>query len=290
MVATKPDGSERVVADWFPNLITDYGLEAWATSGYILRYCRVGSGTTQPTVLDTSLVAQVASATATGGGTGSQSSPPYYVWVTYNYVFAQGVAAGNLSEVGVGITATGADLWSRSRIKDGGGNDTTITILSDEQLTVTYQLRLYVPTTDVTGTISIGGVSRSFVMRAAQCTTGWSGNTYNGETWYSAPFGTVPYNMGSVCYDGSLGAITSSPSGNAANFCTGYSLATYAANSKYRDLTYTSGINEGNLAAGISAVILRSMNGFYQISFSPALAKDNTKTCTLTIRQSWARR
>ena len=286
--ATKPDGSQRVVADWFPNLITDYGLEAWASQSNMLAYCRVGSGTASPTVTDTNLGTQVAAIGSYGWTTGSQPTAPYYVWVTYTYIFPIGTAAGNLSEIGVGHSATGSTLWSRARIKDGSGNDTTITILSDEQLTVNYQLRMYVPTTDATGSLTIGGVSRSFVLRAANCTGAWT-NTSGSSQWFNTPFGQPRADM-AFCYSGGLGAITAQPTGTSAgNTGAAPTTGSYSSGSRYIDVTTSWGTDYGNVAGGVSAMLLQTMQGNYQVSFSPVLEKDNTKTMSITIRQSWGR-
>lgn len=285
--ATKPDGSQRVVADWFPNLITDYGLEAWASQSDMLSYCRVGSGTATPTVTDTQLGAQVASVLKNGNTAGSQPTAPYYVWATYTYIFPIGTAAGNLSEIGVGHAATGATLWSRARIKDGSNNDTTITILADEQLTVNYQLRMYVPTTDVTGSLTIGGVSRDFVLRAANCTGSWT-NTAGQSQWHNVRFGQ-PRSDSNLAFSGSLGAITAQPTGTSSASGTTPTTAAYSSGSKYVDITVTWGTGVGNVAGGVGAMLLRTMDGDYQASFSPVLEKDITKTMSITIRQSWGR-
>ena len=37
--AVRPDGTKRLLADWFPNLITDAGLERMAGNGDWMRYC-----------------------------------------------------------------------------------------------------------------------------------------------------------------------------------------------------------------------------------------------------------
>lgn len=124
--AISEDGTRRVLADWFPNLITDQGLNQMGTLATWLNACQVGSGSTVPAVSDTQLVTRVAGTTTIQSTVqGIQSTPPYYASRTRTYRFAAGVATGTLSEVGVGTTATVGNLYSRALILDGAGNPTT---------------------------------------------------------------------------------------------------------------------------------------------------------------------
>ena len=65
MVGKKPGGIEseqRIVTDWFTNLITDGGLNHLGTSSFSIssRYCQVGEGSTTPSVEDVNLTDHVA--------------------------------------------------------------------------------------------------------------------------------------------------------------------------------------------------------------------------------------
>ena len=73
----KDTGEKRIAADWFPNLITDAGLNRMG-SGQFLTTCMVGSGQTTPQFTDTSLVAQVASTTTT-----TDINLPLHLWLCY---------------------------------------------------------------------------------------------------------------------------------------------------------------------------------------------------------------
>lgn len=283
--AVKPDGSRRVLADWFPNLVTDNGLDLVGSSSSWMSTCVVGSGNTAPANSDTQLVSLVGSTTNVVTSTqGTAVGSPYYGFTTNTYRFAAGVATGNLTEVGVGATST--NLFSRALILDGIGNPTTITVLSVEALDVTYQLRNYAPLVDVTGNITISAVVYAYQIRAANVT---------GSQWNMVGFGfadTAGLSSMTV-FDGALGAITSSPSGSSAS-------GGIAANNAYStgthrvDGTFTMGLTVGNLGTGISAALITTgaiygQFGGYQISFTPAIPKDNTKVLTLGFRQSWAR-
>lgn len=284
--AIRPDGRRRLLADWFPNLITNAGLEAIGNAGGYLGECRVGSGNTTPNVADTALVAQIATSTTLhDSDLSAQPSAPYYGAVTNVYRFAAGDAAGNLAEVGIGATS-GADLFSRALILDGGGSPTTITVLADEVLDVTYQLRLYPPTVDVTGTIDISGDSYDFTARAADVT--------GAGRWAPTSTGEVGglYGSNLTVYDGAIGAVTGLPTGtsDASNSIVN---AAYSAGTHRIDGTATFGLDTANFDI-LSALVVFGQSvarfGAVQIEFDPVIPKDDTKVLTLTFRHSWARK
>lgn len=167
----RPDGTVRQSAE-FPNLITNAGLDRMATSTY-LTVCQVGSGSAAPTFADTALAARIAGTqTVQSTDVGTTSSSPYYAWATRQFRFAAGVATGNIAEVGVGWGTTGS-LFSRALVLDSGGSPTTITVLADEILDVTYQLRYYAPETDDTGDVTFTGNlagTYDWIFRAANVT------------------------------------------------------------------------------------------------------------------------
>src|SRR5690606_10083462 len=98
----------------------------------------------------------------------------------------------------------------------------------------------------------------------------------------------------STAYDGAIGAITGSPSGSSNN-AGSVEVASYSPGSYQRDITWVWGLNNGNFAGGIGAVrtLLQDSSGTsrltFQCGFSPAIAKDASKTLALTFRYSWGR-
>lgn len=169
----RPDESVRVDTGWFKNLITDNGLDLvynTPTGTYGIKYFNVavcvGSGTTAPAVTDTTLETLVA--TERDPNDYKFNNPtfveevgvtPAYWKSVASWRFPTGVAAGNLSEIGIGYDYN--NLFSRALIVDGGGSPTSITVLSDEVLDVTYELRVYINKTQVPFTISISGTNYS---------------------------------------------------------------------------------------------------------------------------------
>ena len=279
--ATRPDGTRRVLADWFPNLILNGGLDRMGANAGYLDWCQVGSGSTAPVATQTALVNRIAGTnTVQASVNGAQASAPYYGWYRRTYRFAQGVAAGNLSEVGVGW-ATSGSLFSRALILDGGGSPTTITVLSDEVLDVTYELRRYPGTVDLTGTVVLDGVTHNWVSRAAGVTDqdSWSGTGAMVLDWASA-------------YSGDSGDVTASRPGGTSQALSITALA-YGSGSYTRAVTVSAGLNEGNFVGGIRSILIGAYSygsGRYQIQFDPAIPKDNTKVLSLTIQHTWARR
>lgn len=281
--------TNRLVHDtgWFPNLILDAGLNRFGT-GEIGTYCQVGTSNTAPAVGQTSLVAQIAnSGSYIQTGPFYSGAPDYYGALRRKWRFLAGTATGNLSEVGVGWATTG-NLWSRALIVDGGGAPTTITILADEVLDVTYELRTYVDVTDHSDQIMIGPVLHDYILRAANVNS-WiaTGDYRNIFAGFQASGGSP--GQGSVVYAGPLGAITGLPAGASSNTNV-VSFAAYSNNSLKRAATYTWGLTDGNIVGGIGAASVYNSIGEYQLSFNPPIAKTSSKVLTLTFEYTWSRR
>jgi hypothetical protein len=123
------ESTKRVVADWFPNLILDQGLNQLGGIGatsQTLQAAQVGTGTTDPAESQTALASYlVGTSTATSTTSGTSGSPYYYTFIRRTYRFSQGAAAGNLTEVGVGTQAATGGLFSRALILDGSGQSIT---------------------------------------------------------------------------------------------------------------------------------------------------------------------
>lgn len=278
----RPDGTERCTP-WFDNLILDNGLNGMG-AGTIgpLAWCAVGTGTTAPANAQTSLVASVASTNdRTAVQNGNDVTNGYY-WVRVTYRFAQGAAAGNLTEVGVGFS--GSNLFSRALILDGSGAPTVIPVLADEFLDVIYELRAYWPTTDVTGTLNIGGTNYNYTLRASDVGT-WN----NLQLLTGFGFIDPNYVPQMTAYTGgTLGAIDQPPGGSTLGTVNGSWAGSYSNNSYQRALTatLTTAIN----AAFDKLQVTTSYQGKWKLSFSPAVPKNGANTFTLSAVLTWTRR
>jgi hypothetical protein len=277
--AVRPDGTKRLLADWFPNLILNQGLNRIGASSDWLQSCRVGTGNTTPTNTDTNLVAHVAGTTTQSAQTTSATgSPPYYGYSQRTFRFDQGAAAGNLAEVGVGWSnADASNLFSRALILDGDGDPAVVTVQADEFLDVSYELRSYSPDADVDTTVTIGGDSYDITARAANA---------NSSLW--APPAAAGFNTG-VAYSGAIGAVTSSPTGSQSSV-SGLTTDAYSNDSFQIDSTHTWGLDRGNFVGGIASFYVQFGMGSMQYSVDPPIPKDATMVLAMRFRHSWARK
>lgn len=302
-VATKPDGTQRVLADWFSNLILDSGLNRLGSGGAWDR-CQVGSGSTAPAVGQTALTTLVATTTTVQSTVAGTNTPTNtYAYARRTYRFAAGTATGNLSEVGIGWAAAGGGLFSRALITDGGGAPTTITVLADEVLDVIYEIRAYPTLTDQTFNLTIASVAYTFTVRPVR----FSGDQSSGNKEWPVQLVALmtsgatdpaasgsPGSMHATASGSTLAAITASAptgtnlvspstSGNSAAFT-----AAYVNNSYQRTIRNTFGLTAGSASFG-GFVILSNL-GDWQATVSPVIPKDATKILTLDYTIGWARK
>ena len=312
-------GKKRVLADWFPNLITDFGLNALGSEVKDrLVVCSVGSGTTAPSNSDTALSSPVALTDTTKDGSdivGASAEPPYYGWRRTTKRFDIGVAAGNLSEVGMSSRESTnpivADpLFSRALILDGNGDPTTITVLSDEYLDVTYELRVYAPATDLVQTITDAetGVTHTVTTRAANVTSVGAGLATGIpalSSWGTFNIGLGNFQLNGVgsssstspaglprVYNGDIGPVTALPSGSVIGSSTTqtYSIsnAAYSNNSLERTATIVTNLDYAN-ASNRSLVFAFRGGGIWQSQIDPAITKTSTDLLTFGVKITWGR-
>lgn len=278
------DGCVVRSTGWFHNLILDAGLDGIGSGTASLAACQVGTGSSAPDELDTALASFLAAtSTITTSTRSTASSSPYISKVVNVYNFAAGVATGNVSEVGIANNvdpgAAGFAMFSRALVLDGGGSPTTITVLSDEQLSVTYELRLYPPLSDVVDDFTIDGETVTVTARASLVTdaTAWASGI-------GSPFqlATTPNAIG---FSGAIGAITASPA--SAITSVGGSRNTYASGSFERGVKWTFPTTP---AGTFTAAQIKTNYGYYQFGFSPGIPKLDTQTLTMNVTIAWARK
>lgn len=284
----RADGSLKKDTGWFKNLILDAGLNRIGTGG-IIGGCALGTNSTAPSATQTALVARAAWTTTNQASSNmqAQAAAPYYFTTSRTYRFAVGALNGNYTEVGVGWTQD--NMFSRALIVDSGGNPTPITVLSDESLDVTYRLRIYPQSTDWGGTYTISGTSYTVTGRTASVTSNiTTGDAFN-SVWL--PVDASASNASALA--GSLGAITSTPTGSNFNVEASSNIvnAAYSNNSLSRSTTVTWGLNFGNAPGGIKSVLFTgSTIPRTQYEFTPVIPKNNTRTFAMTVSCTWGRR
>lgn len=277
--AVGPKGT-RALAQWCDNLVLDIGLNQIGLGSW-LTHCYVGTGSTAPAVSNTTLESQTAvTSTIDSSASGANAEVPYYGYKRIMFRFAEGAAAGNLSEVGVGWAS---NLFARALIVDSLGNPTTVTVLADEVLLVLYEVQLYPPTDDYEFEAPVTGVNRTWVRRAARVT---NGNTSVG--WGVA--GTIAAAYRIFAFNGALGELTEAPDGLSAQ-ASSTATAPYSNNSLKIWVSGFWALGAGNLANGISAILLETKGlGAYQFSVDPPIEKTSLASLNLSIEVSWSRR
>lgn len=293
-----PDGRLRQQIE-FDNVITDLGLDQIYNAptyaygfGYYCNVCCVGTGNTPPSITDTALAGFLA---AVGVADASMirayvPGPPVYWSSKQTYRFGTGVAAGNLTEVGTYPTnGSQLGLFSRALIVDGAGAPTTLTVLSDEILDVTYELRVYINTADVVGTFVANGVTYDTVIRPADINAPPS----IGNRLANSSDGTL---FQTICYDGNLGTVTTQPGGNtySISYNNGDTKNVYSAGDRRIDVTTTTPVGSANWANGVKAFYFTSPLHKFQMSFidpltSKGIPKVTGQKMTCTFRFSWDR-
>lgn len=295
------DGVEfkRPLTGWFSNIITNSGLDRIANGNW--RYmdrCVVGTGSTAPAATDIALVNPIAASINVISQTNEvNNTSPYYRRYVKVYRFDVGAAAGNLSEVGITYSLSPFEIFSRALILDTYGNPTTITVLSDEYLDVTYEFRFYPQEDDVTGTViftgNIGGTYTytlrpaaitSIVRRFGDAATRYPPDMHNRKfQFYSAEALIRAYN-------GEIGPITaSSPSGSSLDvpydgMTSAYTPGTYTAT-----CTITAAPTHWNFTGGIKSIAFHWGHNLWQVEFSPNIPKTNEDVLSLTFSHTWAR-
>lgn len=273
----------------FRNLITNLGLDLVGQANSFFSYCRLSTSTATPTVADTTMGGtSVTTSSASPIFANSDSilgTPPYTATALRGFRFAAGVATGTWSSIGIQTGASDGNTICKTRIRDGGGTPTSITVLAGEVLDVRYEFRTEIDTSDVTGTIS--GVG--FTMRPYGVTqTG-----FRALGAMSVPIVGLYASTGSIA----LPALTgTSPFTGAAIFSNGQQSATWNA---YTNGTYTrswtvtfptTAVHASNVIRGISVTGVSIWGyGWAFLLDSPGFTKTNLQTCTITGSISWGR-
>lgn len=293
----KADGSVRWDSGFYRNLVLDTGLNLIAERPTPwCGWCFIGTDGTPPSVGQSSLLG-FAARTSTIVNTEKNSqvvTQPYYGWLRQTFRFPQGSLAGNYSEVGVGDRASSVDYTvSRALIIDPINNQpTTITVLPDEFVDVTWEWRIYAPTNDVIGPpVTIDGETYDTITRAS---------SIGDRPWYfdldhqvGPFFGQNEDNH--RLYAGTLGTVLQAPNGTSTSLAWSQLVAgSYSTNSYERLFSLIIPDIEGN-DFPIRSVVIATTMGAYQTQFTgqvsgAGIAKNNTFSLTLNFLLDWARR
>lgn len=289
IVGMLDDGRTRIISDWFPNIVTNIGLDRWGTAQPVVQ-CSVGSGVVAPAAGDTALGTWVADATTNSSVVYAKKvTSPYYGYGTATFTFAPPGTNKTITEVGVGWGSGGTNLFSRARIKNSSGVDTSVTWLAAETLYVYYEARMYPYEADTTysGVAITGAGTYSGTTRLMKATDATAGVFWNDAHSMGYPLGP-PGSLSIALHTGAIGTITSTgPAGTRMPVTSGVPNA-YVSGTYYTSGTATWGPNDGN--GVITALSVWPTVHPYQTSFSPSFTKLAGWTLTLNLQApQWAR-
>ena len=280
----------RVVRErTFKNLITDLGLDKLSgNASNCFQYFQAGIGTATPSVLDTTLANYIAgfgntTSAYTSGASGTPGSAGYYLWTRVTGTSSIGAFGNNnLTEVGVGSQLATGNLYSRALILDGMGAPTTFPIASDEQLQITYEARLYPPSTDTLATVTVGASSFDTVTRPYRVNSQWG---FDGHSVTYSFFGTANYSNAHNISTQAIGSQTATLSGLSSS--TNYSNTSYTNGNHYRD---GGGVFGTSVVGTFKTFVYQTGATWWQVGYTPDIVKTNIQELRLNQRVSWARR
>lgn len=284
--AIKMDGTKRELGKTH-NIITNWGLDQLATKNLasdLFVTCCLGTGTTPEDASQSKLVAFSYYTNNSISNVQTQGSLAN-LECSYQRVFRFSPnIAGTFTEVGVGTQSspTSGFVGSRALIRDDEGNPSSISVLADEYLDVTYTFKIRIPNNaqQTSGNFNIGATAYSYTCKASQC-----------ANWYSAggEFSSS-YSWGLSGYTGGLSAnVDGYPTGNQISFAPSFSLIEPYVNYSYKvKMKATIGLTNGN-SYPIKSIWLNAGQTRWQFELNQTIVKNNTQILTLNFEFNWAR-
>ena len=286
------DDSISNESDWFHNDILDSGLARMSVGTWIDRVCVGTSNTPVNVATQTGLQAFLVSTTTTQGGdaTGSDTNPsaPYW-WVRRTYRFGEGVAAGNLAEVGLGWS--NENTWNRALIRDQNGNPVIFPVLSDEYLDIVSEIRIY-PTPSYSGNVNfrdkIGNIISSHTVTGLPLMIA---QTFNAN---KITIGRTAITSGGFSvFSTDIRSMTQKPL-TSLSTASVLKSTTYGANSVTEANSIALSIGNGvhrSIYIATSLMAVGNSNGCgYQFQIDPPITKTAEMELTYTFTMSWGRK
>lgn len=278
------------------NLITDIGMntlagESFSPSSFHRNWGRrlnVGGGTTEPLPTDSTLTNLIAfndrsedSQYTLAWGTGDDVGKLVF---TTSFTFGVGAAAGNISEVGLGM---GTRLDTHALLKDGGGNPVVVVVAPDEQLVGVYRTKLQPNTADAVFNTNTSPTPQDYTLALRAANVGTGAISENGT-------GAIPLNGGMYVYTGAasgVGPVTGIPTGAQQSSVQSNGRVTtdgYVAGSFEKVNHFTLQPTDTNFA-DIGAMMFFGSLFSWQIGIVPRLTKVNPETIKASIKTTWSR-
>lgn len=293
----EPETREHISS--FKNLVLDTGLQRIGENSDWMNWLHLGTGTQAPHSLQNALQNATYKGNGFAPGThttaGIDTSDPLkpYSWVKRVFRITPRGENRTYSEMGVGWNDS--NLFSRTLIKDPQGNPNTISILGDEYLDVTYEVRQYMPANTVVYSVKPTGddtETRTITVRGSMLNTlsgtfGW-GIARSGSP-NSSPH-SILNNWSSSSHNrfftGGLGGLYQNPEGNTVGSSFNRtSLTRTSATSATITLTRELPDNVGMLRS-----LQVSQEAYcFQMEFNPPFNKSNEDRFSISYSISWGR-
>ena len=298
VIVKRADDTVRLDTGFFPNVITNLGLDALGNNHNLFNYCAVGGGNSTPLNTNTKLDNFLAVGSQISSESKYDYDPVrdtefYKCSKTVGYRFT-GLDNKNISEVGlVGDYASGQHpAYTRTLIKNSAGEPTVITVLSGEILELQYRLwQVFdVKDKDQVVTAMIDGVEVPFNVKIRLAGVG--GNL--GGSWsYAAVVGAHLTFQGNNYHQfgtGELGEITGQNSGLTNVY--GLSWEAYQPSTYKRKFYVNASITEA--VHPIRSFLFFTGLGAYQVRFGTVdgdlpIDKTNQDILQLGFEMSWGR-
>ena len=298
VIVKRADDTVRLDTGFFPNVITNLGLDAIGNDNDLFNYCAVGGGNSKPLNTNTKLDNFLAVGSQISSESKYDYDPVrdtefYKCSKTVGYRFT-GLDNKNISEVGlVGDYASGQHpAYTRTLIKNSAGEPTVITVLSGEILELQYRLwQVFdVKDKDQVVTAMIDGVEVPFNVKIRLAGVG--GNL--GGSWsYAAVVGAHLTFQGNNYHQfgtGELGEITGQNSGLTNVY--GLSWEAYQPSTYKRKFYVNASITDA--VHPIRSFLFFTGLGAYQVRFGTVdgdlpIDKTNQDILQLGFEMSWGR-
>lgn len=298
VIVKRADGTVRLDTGFFPNVITNLGLDAIGNNHNLFTYCAVGGGNSTPLNTNTKLdnflaVGEQISSESKFDYDPVRDTEFYKCSRTVGYRF-EGLDNKNISEVGLVIDYRPElhSAYTRTLIKNSNGDPTVITVLSGEILELQYRLWQVFDLKDkdqvVTAMIDGVEVPVNVKIRLADV-GGWfynfvvgTGIMYDGSNYGNHPlFGT-----------GEIGEITGVISEPVGGYHIGMDWEAYQPSTYKRKFYVNNSITEA--VHPIRSFLFHTGLGAYQVRFGTVdgdlpIDKTNQDILQLGFEMSWGR-
>jgi hypothetical protein len=290
------DGSIAQETPWSSNLITDNGLDIYdkGTPSAWYLYCSIGSGSTPPSVSDTTIETHLATSSVDSNPLpyGDYPRPPvapdWERWSMRKWRFTNGLGTGTVREFTIGYANNGTDIFCRHVLP------TPIVKNDNQTLDIFYKFYIYITSTPTTGSFLFDGVNYD-----------WESKPINRDAYNYSLFSRVglltSYTPRFYPSTSASGTDTTEPTstGSVSHSSPEFGSSYTATGNYWKELTQTFGLNQANTSDRTIRWITHRNTTYHYFqtgivatdgpNVGLGFPKDETEILTLVTRISWGR-